>query len=449
MGKTGTINKQIKTQLFKHIILNVCGMLGLSGYILADTFFVSKGLGTNGLTALNLAIPVYSFIHGSGLMIGMGGGTKYSIFRGQKNYTGGNEVYTNSLCIAGILSVVFTVIGLAFSKELCNVLGADSAVFDMTHIYLKIILLAAPGFILNDIMVCFVRNDGNPGLSMTAMLAGSISNIILDYIFIFPLDMGMFGAVLATAMAPFIGLMVLSLHFIRRKNNFHVIKSVNIRELWGKIIGLGFPSLISEVASGVVMILFNTIILKLSGNIGVAAYGIIANLSLVVTAVYTGMAQGMQPVTSKFYGEGKNREADWSLKATLKLVFVISVIVYVLLQWKQDIIIEIFNSEGNKELIPIAQEGVKIYFTAIIFAGINIIIATFFSSTDNPLPAQIISLARGLIVIIPMAILMSHIFDMKGIWMSYPITEGLITVGTVIYIIKKRHRLIGKNMLQQ
>ena len=206
----------------RYTSLNVLGMIGLSCYILADTFFVAKGLGTSGLAALNLAIPVYSFIHGSGLMFGIGGATKFSISR----KSGLSDlIFTNTLFFAGITALLFFLAGLFLSPQITALLGADSQVAAMTQTYLKMILLFAPAFILNDILVCFVRNDGNPRLSMLAMLGGSMANILLDYVFIFPLGMGIFGAVLATGLAPLISIAIMSGHWMGKNKGFHLAKT--------------------------------------------------------------------------------------------------------------------------------------------------------------------------------------------------------------------------------
>ena len=295
-------SKELLKEFIQYVSLNILGMLGLSCYILADTFFVSNGLGANGLTALNLAIPIYSFIHGSGLMLGMGGATKYSIFRGQKEYQNANKIFTNVICLTAVLAVLYTLTGVFLSEQLTSVLRANSEVFDMTKTYLQVILLFAPAFMMNDVLICFVRNDGSPKLSMTAMLIGSLSNIALDYIFIFPLQMGILGAVLATGLAPIISMCILTKHWITKQNNFHLIKLNFSPALSINAISLGIPSFITEVASGIVIIVFNFIILRLQGNIGIAAYGIVANLSLVVTSIYTGIAPCTQPNSTRAYG---------------------------------------------------------------------------------------------------------------------------------------------------
>ena len=305
-------------------------MIGLSCYILADTFFVSNGLGANGLTALNLAIPIYSFVHGSGLMFGMGGATKYSIYRGLKEYNNADKSFSNTIQIMSALAVVFMLTGILFSEKLTILLGADKNVFHMTKTYLQVILLFAPAFMANDTLICFVRNDGNPKLSMIAMLTGSFSNIILDYIFIFPLNMGIFGAVLATGLAPVISLIVLSRHWFTKQNQFHLVRINPSFRLTGTIISLGIPSFIAEMASGIVMIVFNAIILHLQGNIGVAAYGVVANLSLVVISIYTGIAQGTQPILSRIYGYGERESQKQILRYALKTMLVISCGIYLI-----------------------------------------------------------------------------------------------------------------------
>ncbi|MDD3141217.1 MAG: MATE family efflux transporter [Lachnospiraceae bacterium] len=430
------------TNCFKDFIkyssLNVLGMVGLSCYILADTFFVSKGLGTNGLTALNLAIPIYSFIHGSGLMIGMGGGTKYSIFKSQNNKEAASRTFTNAVILALGFAIVFFVIGIFFSETIVEMLGADETVFHMSKTYLQVILLFAPMFILNNILLCFVRNDGSPHLSMTAMIVGSLSNIVLDYIFIFPFKMGILGAVLATGLAPVVSMFVLSSFFFKKKNCFHLKKCKITSKLTMTIFSSGLPSLITEVSSGIVIIIFNLIILRLQGNIGVAAYGVIANLSLVVMAIYTGVAQGIQPIISSNYGSGNHANVQGILRYAMTTILVISGIVYFCVFFSASQIANIFNSEHNTVLQSIAVTGLKYYFTACLFAGFNIIMSVYFTSTEYALPAHIISILRGFVIIIPMAFLLSAIGGMIGIWCAFPATELFVSIiGVTLYLLYK------------
>ena len=428
--------KKVMNEFLKYTSLNILGMLGLSCYILADTFFVSKGLGTDGLTALNLAIPIYSFIHGSGLMIGMGGGTKYSILKSQEHHLDANKTFTHALFLTGCLTVVFVVIGVFCSDLIISLFINQGHVFDMSKMYLQVILLFAPAFLLNNVLLCFVRNDGAPQLSMVAMIGGSLSNIILDYIFIFSCQMGIFGAVFATGLAPIISMIILSPHFIRKKNQFHIQKCYPQFKRIFDILSSGIPSLVTEVSSGVVMIIFNTIILKLTGNVGVAAYGVIANISLVVIAIYTGIAQGIQPLMSRYYGLNQMKSIHQILKYAFIMMLIISILIYGLVFLQATNITHIFNSENNQTLQIIASQGIKLYFLACPFAGFNIIISVYFTSVEYPFPAHMISILRGFIVIIPIAFLLFWIGAMTGVWCSFPVTESLVSIIGVVYFMK-------------
>ena len=426
----------------KYTSLNVLGMIGLSCYILADTFFVSKSLGANGLTALNLAIPIYSFINGSGLMIGMGGGIKYSIFKSQNNDKNANSVFTQALMLTLIIALTFFIIGICFTGNIVKMLGANEEVYSMCYTYLQIILLFAPMFMLNNLLLCFVRNDGAPQLSMAAMIGGSLSNIILDYVFMFPFDMGIFGAVLATGLAPVISMMILSPFFIKKKNHFKIIKERIAKLYFIEIVSGGLPSLITEVSSGIVMIVFNTIILQLAGNTGVAAYGVIANLSLVVISIYTGISQGIQPLLSNGYGLKNIKKVKTIFKYALITVVIVSMTIYLIIIFNNDTIVKIFNSENNPLLQEIGQAGLKIYFIGCLFAGFNIVSSIYFTATEHSLPAHIISLLRGFIIIIPTAFLLANLFKMTGVWATFPVTEIIVSLISIVFIYQNTKKFL-------
>lgn len=426
----------------RYTILSVLGTLGVSCYILADTFFVSKGLGTNGLAALNLAIPVYNFIHGTGLMLGMGGATRFSVCKSQGKHEEVNRIYTNTVYLAVLFSGVFFLLGLFFSGWLATLLGSDASVFEMTDTYLKWLLLFAPAFIFNDVLLCFVRNDESPQLSMIAMLIGSFSNIVLDYIFIFPMQMGIFGAIFATGLSPIISIAMMLPHWIKKRNTFHFTKTKMKANIVKQELSLGFPSLIAQLSSGIVMIVFNAIILKLEGNTGVAAYSVVANISLVIVAVYTGIAQGVQPLISTFYGIGDDKKARTVLRYAMTTMLTVSCVVYLLIFVFAQPITAVFNSENHMKLQQIAVAGLKLYFISIPFVGYNIILANYFTSVEKAVPAHILSILRGLILIVPMAFILSALWEMTGVWLTYPITEFFVALlGFVIY---QRWSRIGK-----
>ena len=409
----------------KYSSLSVLGMLAMSCYILADTFFVSQSLGTNGLAALNLAIPAYNFVHGVGLMLGMGGATRFSICKSRGEENEANIMFTNTVYLCLGFSVIFFLIGLFFADELILLLGADETIFDMAYTYLQTMILFSPAFIFNDLFLCFIRNDGNPQLSSAATVTSSLSNIVLDYIFIFPMGMGIFGAVLATGLSPVIGILIMSPHWLKKSKGFRLTRTGLRASVVRSNISLGFPSLLAQVSSGITMVVFNAIILGLSGNTGVAAYGVIANISLVVTAVYTGISQGIQPLVSTAHGQDRPGLIRQYLRYALITLMVLSAALYLLLFLFAGPVALIFNSEGDPRLQQIAEEGLRLYFTGALFAGFNIILSMYFTSVERALPAHITSLLRGFLLILPMAFLLAACWGMTGVWLAFPLTEAV------------------------
>ena len=434
------MNTSTFREFARYASLNVLGMLGLSCYILADTFFISQALGPDGLTALNLAIPIYSFIHGCGLMLGMGGGTRFSILKSQGEHQQANRVFTNVLYLAAIFATLFVLTGLFGADGLSVLFGAQGAVRSMSTIYLRVILLFAPAFLANNVLLCFVRNDGAPHLSMAAMIGGSLSNVVLDWVFLFPCAMGIFGAVFATGLAPIISMMILSPHFFRKKNQFRPVPCAPSGKAVWRIVASGVPSLVTEVSSGIVIIVFNGLIMNMEGNIGVAAYGVIANLSLVVIAIYTGIAQGIQPILSRNYGMGNQKSLLEILRYAMISMLVISFLVYGAVWMFAPQISAAFNSQGDPTLQDIATNGLKLYFIACPFAGCNVVLSMYFTSIERPLPAHVISLLRGFFLIIPLAVLLSAVWKMTGIWCAFPVTEFLVSLLSIwLFFTAVRH----------
>ena len=425
----------------KYVSLNVLGMIGLSCYILADTFFVARGIGSDGLTALNIAIPIFNFVNGIGLMLGMGSATKYAILKAQNKDSEANIVFTNSLIYILAIAVLFIIISIFFTSHIAYILGAEGNIHTMTNIYIKMVLLFSPMFMLNNVLLGFVRNDNHPRLAMIAMLMGSLFNIIFDYIFIFPFNMGIFGAVLATVFSPVVSILILSILFIKKENTFFIVKpNISFRKFF-EISSLGISFLITEVSSGFVILAFNIIILNIAGNVGVAAYGITANIALVIIAIFTGMGQGVQPIISINYNNEDNINKIY--KYAIILSSSISVIVYIITYLFANEITSVFNRDNIEELQRISVNGLRIYFTAFVFVGYNIVTCVYFSAKDKAKPAFIISILRGFIFIIPSIFILSSVFKMTGVWLSFPAAEILTSIFSLIFFIRSRNKFIN------
>ena len=353
-----------------YVSFSVMAMVGLSCYILADTFFISKALGASGLAALNFCLCAFSVMMGLGLMLGVGGGVRFSVSLSKGEDEKCRESFSTALFFAFLFSLVFIALGLFCSRPLAALLGASGEALPLAEVYLRTVLLFGPAFVFNNTLCAFVRNDFDPSLASCATIISSLSNIVLDYVFMFPLKMGMFGAAFATGLSPLISISVLSVHFFRKKCRLSFsFKSIKPLRLF-YIMSPGISSFINELSSGIVILVFNFLILALEGNTGVAAYGVVANIAIVATAI--------------------------------------------------------FNSEGNAALAVLAYTGLRIYFAGFFFSGINICSSVYLSALGRSAASFAVSVMRSLVVIVPAAFVLSHLLKMTGIWLSFPVTELLV-----------------------
>lgn len=431
-------NSILKT-FIRFVSFNILSMMGLSCYIFADTYFIANGIGKNALAAMNLAIPIFSTILAVGAMFGIGTGTYYSILKAQNKNHEADSVFTHSVIFAFILSLVSVISGLTIPDKISQLLGADNDTLKLTSDYLMIIMMFAPFFIINNILASMIRNDDAPKFAAVTMIIGSLSNVLLDYIFIYPLNMGIKGAAMATVASPLISITIAMLLFIAKgRNSFRFVKCKINFNIISKIISFGVSSFIAEMASAITILIFNNLILLYAGNTGVAAYGIVANLALVVTSMFTGIAQGIQPIASKRYGMNDKDGLKKIIKYALILTSAIFLIVYPLSYIFTDSLVSAFNNENNAELALFASEGIRIYFIGFIFAGINIVLASFLNSLNHTGKAFIISIMRGFAIIIPSALILSKFFEMNGIWISFVTAELITAIFSVISLLGKK-----------
>lgn len=359
-------------------------------------------------------------------MIGIGGATRFAILKTDSSRKKRSIVFMHSLAMGGFVALVFVIISVFYTTPLSRILGADEITLPLTRVYLSIILGFSPFFVMNNILLAFIRNDNNPKLAMAAMLISSFSNIILDYIFMFPLSLGILGAAVATGLSPIISLCVLSVHFIQKKQGFHFCKfQIHTSEIVD-IVSLGLSSFIGELASAISLITFNLVVLRIAGNIGVAAYGIIANIALIATAVFTGVAQGIQPLASEYFGKKDTDSITAVLRFAMITCSVLAVLMYAVVFISSVPIVAIFNSEGNNMLADIANSGLRIYFTGYFFAGMNIVLIAFLSAISHSKPAMLLSVLRSCVFLVPLVIWLSMIFSMEGVWFSFVSTEVLV-----------------------
>lgn len=427
----------------RYVSLNVMGMIALSAYILADTFFIAQGVGPAGLAALNFCIVPYTLMKATGLMIGIGSATEFQVRKSRRDTAGANRVFTIALMLVIAAAVLYEAGVQAFAPQLSTLLGAREDTFALTVEYLRTIFVFAPLFLLNDLILPFVRNDDAPQVAMAAMVTSSLANIFGDWLFVFGFGWGMFGAAFATGLSPLISLSILSVHFLRKRNTFRVVRTSFRARLAGTILVLGFSSFLVEAASGVVMLALNLIILEFAGTTGVAAYGVVANFAFVAAAMFTGVSQGLQPLASNAYARGNANDVRAVLKLAVCTALAIALVIYVLVYAFSDPLAMAFNRDRDPVLNQMAVFGMRIYFLGFFFAGVNMVVSAYFSAVELPSRGLTISIIRALPAILLCVFALAALFGMTGVWSAFPAAEALTCVFTVAFMVAFLRSLKG------
>ena len=249
---------------------------------------------------------------------------------------------------------------------------------------------------------------------------------------------GLTGAALATAFCPLVTMIICSTHYLGKHNQVGFrFRAPSLRHLIA-CCQLGVSAFVGEISSAVIAIVFNFLLLGLAGNVGVAAYGVTANLSVVAMCLFNGLAQGTQPLISESYGKGDHTQSRQFLTWGVIACLIVEALILVLTWSMTDPLIQIFNQEQNAELLHYAHSGLRLYFLGFLFAGINILLVAFFSAVAQPKPAIAGSLLRGAVAIIPCAVTLARLFGLNGVWLSFLASE-MITFFAILLLANPGH----------
>lgn len=412
----------MEKQLRRYILPNILAMVGISCYVLADTFFISLQAGADGITALNLTLPLYALMFALGAMVGIGSATRYSLC---KSFAPEEALsyFFNSLFWTLLLSLPFVAAGIFAPDTVLRWMGADDTIVAIGTSYIRIALCYAPFFMLNYTFTAFVRNDNAPNIAMTATLVSGLFNIVFDYIFMFPMGLGMVGAALATGISPIVSMSICMVHYLSKNSSIVFTKKrPSLHKLFASC-SLGVVAFVGELSSGITTLVFNFILLSISGNTAVAAYGVIANIALVGTALLNGVSLGLQPVASAMHGRADAKEERRIYAHALIIAEMIAVMAAAAAVLFGDQLIAVFNSERSAELASYAAPGIRVYFAGFLIAAVNIIKSGFYSAIGKAAQSSAIALSRGVITISALAFLLSAMFGVMGVWMAFPASE--------------------------
>jgi Na+-driven multidrug efflux pump len=416
---------------FHYLVTSVAGMLIFAFYVLVDTLFIGRILGSEGLAALNIALPIFGLLTGVGLLLGVGGAAAMSVSLGENNQREVTALFSTAVTL-GIISVItITFVGVAFQRDLINFLGGSGVNTPMVRHYILPVVIFSFSFIFTQLLTPFIRHDGAPVLAMWSTIIGGLTNIVLDALFMVVFRWGMLGASLATIVASLVSLTLLIRHLPRST----LLRFKGGQVSWQRvkrIILNGGASLVMELSSGVVMFSFNRVLLGSLGELGVAAYGVIANYSLIALAIFSGVGQAVQPISSINYGAGQVQRARQARNFALGISLALGILFYGIgLAFPRAL--TFFFVQATPELLAISVYGIRLYFLAFLFAGLNVTMGAYFQSIELRQRSLSISLLRGFVLIVTGLVVWPRWFGLAGVWITVPVAE----LGTLFYVLVK------------
>lgn len=428
--------ESVSKLFFRYLVPSICGTMVTSIYVLADTIIIGKGIGIDAMAALNIVLPLFNIFFGTGLLFGVGGSVLMSISRGKGDVQSGNCYFSVAVILNAITCIIYMILFLNFMEPIARFLGATNVTLPYVLEYSPYVIWGLGFFSFSSFLQTFIRNDGAPKLSMIAVIAGGISNVILDILFVFPMNMGMAGAAFASVLGSILTVCILLFHFRSKSNTLsfrlHGFSVSFIKQIFQN----GFTSFLVEVSSGIVMFIFNLQILKYIGDIGISMYGVIANSAIVIICLCNGINQASQPIISVNHGAGLSDRIETVKKLGLKTSFFICSVPALLGLIMPNLFTYIFLNP-NAKILSLSPCAVRTYFTSFFVMGVNMFIIGYFQSTAKPHLSLLLCLARGCVLSILFVYLLPPIFGIIGIWASVPLAEFL-TLAIAYLLLRKK-----------
>ncbi len=434
------MNPKIKS-LFSYLVPAMGGLFVTYLYNVVDGIFVGQGVGSAALGAVNLAVPFITFSVAVAAMFPMGGATIVAIRMGRKDKEGANRAFITSLSLTLVLSVALMVIGMVFSRQIVTFSGAKGLSAQMREMSAQYLFYYSAFSVPTLISAClsvFVRNDGSPTLSFVGMCAGAAANIFLDWLFLFPLDMGIVGAAVASGLGQILSILILLSHFILKKGELRFNFFQTDVSLMKKICKRGLPEAVTQLTTPVTALCYNLMLAKLIGDIGVSTFSILSFLFSLANAVLSGAAQGLQPLWGRYYGERDTAQMKFYFRSGILINAVLSVFIYIFLILFDLPVIRIFNRDPA--LVQTASAALPLFSLSFLPMALNLIYTAFLFSTKRTGAANAIALCRGIFLKTAAIFFLPLLFGTDAVWIA-PFFAELITL-VLSVILSKTNRLI-------
>ena len=428
------------SKLIRFTLPTIAMMIFTSIYGVVDGVFVSNCVGSDAFAAVNLIMPVIMILGSAGFMIGTGGSAIVSKTLGEKKLEKASEYFSMLIYLCIVSGVILSAIGIIFIKPIAGLLGATGDIANNCIIYGRTVFFMMTGLFLQNAFQSFLVVAEKPKLGLAVTLLAGFTNMFLDFLFVYVLRLGVFGAAVATGISQFVGAIIPVIYFASGKNNIlHLKKCRFNKDIIIKTCINGSSEMVTNMSMSLVNMLYNMQLMKYIGTNGVVAYGIIMYVGFIFSGTYIGYSLGSAPVISYHYGAGNKKELKSLFKHSIILLVISSVIMTLLAEVLAKYLAGIFVSY-DKQLLELTTTAIRIYSVSYLISELNIFASSFFTALNNGFVSAAISFLRMFLFQIIMILLLPVIIGINGIWIAVTAAEALALVVSVVFVIINRKK---------
>jgi len=426
----------------KFLIPAVSSAIAVAAYSFVDTIAIGHGVGPEGTAACAIVLPNFTISHFIALLCGIGGSVLMSRAQGQDDWEKANAYFTISLLFVLALTVAAWIPSMVFQKQIYRLFGANDLLMPYVYDYGKWIFGAFPSFVLVYFLGAFIRADGSPRFVMFVTLLGGMINIIGDYILVFPLQMGMEGAAIATVAGSLTQSLVLIGYILSGKTSLHFAKPHQWFCMVKNITSLGIGAGLSQLAAMAVTFIINNQIMRYCGMDALAVYGMLSTAVALFLSIFAGVGEAAQPIVSVNYGANNPERCSTTGKLGLRTATVFGAVCFGICALFPIQMASLFM-KMTPQIAQIAPYIIRVYAISFVPMAINLFVTSYLQAVSEIKKANVVSALRGIVLSCVLLYVLPLFLDGNGIWWAVVLAEGLTMLAALHYV---KTDLLQKNV---
>ena len=426
------------SKLLRFTLPSIVMMVFTSIYGVVDGLFVSNFVGKTAFASVNLVMPFVMILGGMGFMIGTGGTALVSKILGEGDPDTANRTFSMMVLFTLALGIVLSAAGIVFMRPVSRFLGATDAMMDDCVLYGRIVTGFTFAFMLQNVFQSFFIAAEKPKLGLKVTVAAGLANMVLDALFIAVFNWGVAGAAIATGLSQCVGGVLPLVYFLRPNSSLLRLSPTRLRlRPILAACGNGSSELMSNISSSVVSMLYNFQLMRLAGEDGVSAYGVLMYVQFIFISIYIGYSIGCAPVVSYHFGAQNHGELKNLLGKSVLLMGCTGVALTALAMALADPLSRLFVGY-DAGLFALTSHAFRLFAWSFLLAGFNIYASGFFTALNNGGVSAAISFLRTLVFQSASVLILPIFLDVDGIWWAITVAEVFAFLISVLFLLAKR-----------